>query len=368
MKAVFFLIFAVMALQGCSHQTIKPDSDITKEWISQPMPNDQEVVSAQEARGFINDFFNLLNTVIFDPTYRKSEVEKIKNQMLAEIGTQGMKRGDLVKSLNGKFKEIHFSHLAVLNPEKTEKIMNMSGAQETGPTIKSVSAKMVGDVGVIKVSSFLVPSITLEQVKEARKEVQKAKYLIYDMRGNGGGSVSSNSYLIENILGPNQTIQFSKTRKGLALNSPVVKQGSFPDDKNNGSDADIAFENEHNYVEWKTRSDATKDSRPTAIIVNEHCGSSCDVFSIAIKESQSAPILGTNTAGAVLGAIAFKLRWKGYTAIMPVSQIISPKGVLYEGVGVAPDVELKTCADETSKECLTSAISWLKKKKAPSPK
>jgi hypothetical protein len=367
LKKLFIFIVLFLATVGCSH-SLKPDSDISKEWISQPLPNDQEVVSAQEAHGFIDDFFKLLNIVIFDPTYRKSEIEKIKAQLLAEVAPQGMKRGELVKSINGKFKEIHFSHLAVLNPEKTEKIMNMSGVQETGPTAKSVSAKMVGDVGVIKVASFLVPSITLEQVKEARKQVENAKYLIYDMRDNGGGSVSSNSYLIENIIGPNQTIQFSKTRKGLNLASPIVKHGFFPDEKNNGSDADIAFENEHNFVEWKTRQEIGKDSRPTAIVVNQHCGSSCDVFSIAIKESQSAPILGTNTAGAVLGAIAFKLRWKGYTAIMPVSQIISPKGVLYEGVGVAPDVELKTCADEANVECLTSAISWLKKKKPSSRK
>lgn len=169
--------------------------------------------------------------------------------------------------------------------------------------------------------------------------------------------------MIEHILGPNQTIQFSKTRKGLSLKSPVIKRGFFPDENNNGSDADIAFENEHNFVEWKTRQEAIKDNRPTAIIVNQHCSSSCDVFSIAIKESHTALILGTNTAGAVLGAIAFKLRWKGYIAIMPVSQIISPKGVLYEGIGVFPDVEIKNCDDENNQECLELSDEQVKKAK-----
>lgn len=49
------------------------------------------------------------------------------------------------------------------------------------------------------------------------------------MRNNGGGSVSSNSYVIETILGPNKTIQFSKNRMALNLTEAKVKKGFFDD-------------------------------------------------------------------------------------------------------------------------------------------
>lgn len=355
--AVACLLIPALLLLSCSHTGPKPDSEITEEWLEAPITEPQATVSAAEARQFIEHFFGLLDQVIFDPQYRAGDLSRVKREALLEVESNpALTKGGVVSALNRRFKEIRFSHLAVLDPEKSRKIFKMAGGPKNETPEPAVSARMKGKVGIIKVSSFLVPSITLLQLAEARAKTKNAKYMLYDLRNNGGGSVSSNSYLIETILGPGRTIQFSRNRKGLELNAPAIKEGFFPDSVNSGSEADIEFESRHRYVEWKTRKDAVKDPRPAIVIVNSRCGSSCDVFTAAIKESGSARILGTRTAGAVLGAIAYKLSWKAYTAIMPVTQIISPQGKLYEGIGISPDIENKDCENAENENCLNDAI------------
>ena len=267
-----------------------------------------------------------------------------------------------MKLINTTLKTLKVSHLVALDPSKTQMIMEMTGDVQSADPKPAVTAKMVGDVGIIKIESFLVPTITLAQVVMAREHTSKAKILIYDLRNNGGGSGSSASYVIENILGPEKTIKFSRTRQGINIATPVVKYGYFGDEENKGSEAEIKFEEDQKYVEWRTRKEAIKDVRKTYVLINSHSASSADVFAAAIKEQKAATLVGTKTMGAVLGGIAFKLYWKGYSAIMPINQIISPKGNLYEGLGVEPDYELKSC-DGTDDHCIDEVVQLINSRK-----
>ena len=72
----------------------------------------------------------------------------------------------------------------------------MAGMKKDQKAKPAVSAYMKNHIGVIKISSFLVPSITIDQIKAARSKVESAKYLIYDLRNNGGGGTSRVSYVI----------------------------------------------------------------------------------------------------------------------------------------------------------------------------
>jgi C-terminal processing protease CtpA/Prc len=146
------------------------------------------------------------------------------------------------------------------------------------------------------------------------------------------------------------------------MKNPILKLGYFDDQINSGSEAEINFEKEQKFVEWRTREGAILDTRKTYILINSNSGSSSDIFAAAIKEHKAAMLVGTRTRGAVLGGEAYKLLWRGYTAIFPFSQIISPTGKLYEGVGVAPDYELKSC-DENTDVCLSEVINLIHNKK-----
>ena len=355
------LVLYVLLFSSCSQHSIKPDSNITEEWIEAPYEDLNTKVSRKEANQFIDQFFDLVDQVSFDPNYRSADLSQIKKEVKSEINNSLiLTKRDLLKSLNKKINEIKFSHLGVFNPEKFLDILQMAGMKKDQKAQPAVSAYMKNHIGIIKISSFLVPSITIDQIKAARSKVESAKYLIYDLRNNGGGSTSSVSYVIETILGPDKTFQFGRSRRGLSMIKPVVKYGYFDDESNFGSMADIKFEEQNQYVELKTNKDAVLDKRSTIVLINSKCGSSCDIFAAAIKESKAAKILGTKTAGQVLGTTAYKMNWKGYTALMPVTQVISPLGNLYEGIGIGPDYEVKSCEDPEDEECINKAIAYFK--------
>lgn len=363
MKSIskLFLIGAFFMV-GCSTAQ-KPDSEIMPDWISEPRLKNDDVISKSESKDFVNHFFGILEQVIFDPKFKSSEIASAKSEIAIKIDqSASISRGETLKFINSTLKSLKVSHLVALDPSKTQMIMEMTGGIQPADPKPAVTARMVGDIGIIKVETFLVPTITLSQVINAREKTSKAKIMIYDLRNNGGGSGSSASYVIENILGPEKTIKFSRTRQGIDITAPVIKYGYFGDVENKGSEAEIKFEEEQKYVEWKTRKESIKDNRKTYVLINSHSASSADVFAAAIKEHKAAKLVGTKTMGAVLGGIAFKLHWKGYSAIMPVNQIISPKGYLYEGQGVEPDYELKSC-DGANDDCIDDVVKLIRTRK-----
>ncbi len=360
LRRVLLLTF-LLSFVSCT--TInKPDSEITEKWVQGDLPDLEELVSQDEAILFVEHFFKVTDKVIFDESFKNNGRVKAKNTTISKIkNKKSLTRKGVLDTLNSSIKGIGVSHLIALHPKQTKYIINMTGGEKDKKPEPMVSSKVMGDFGIIKVKSFLVPSITLKQVLKAREKTKNAKYLIYDLRNNGGGSGSSASYLIETILGPNKTIKFSKTRSGMSKASPVLKHGYFDDQNNFGSEQEIDFEKEKGFVEWRTRKEAQKDGRKTFVIVNKKCASSCDIFASAIKEHKAATLVGDKTAGHVLGGTAFKLLWRGYISIVPTAQIVSPDGVLYEGVGVKPDKVIKSCNKDNDK-CLKDVMRLAKKK------
>lgn len=357
---IFLHLLLMVIFFGCITNE-RLESGITEDWVHGKLPALKEIIPRKEAIQFVEHFFDTVDKEIFDESFKKIMRDDVRNKIISNIRLRNkISRKNVLELLNSSIKSINISHLMALTPKQTKYVINMSGGEKEKKPETVVSSQVVGDFGIIKVKSFLVPSITLEQVVQARKKTKNAKYLIYDLRDNGGGSGSSVSYLIETILGPDKTIKFSKTRNGFNQVNPIIKHGYFDDESNYGSQLEIEFENENGFVEWRTKESAPKDMRKTYVIINQKCASSCDVFAAAIKEHQAATLIGDKTAGHVLGATAFKLAWRGYIAIIPTAQVISPQGLLYEGIGIEPDKFIKSCNNDEEK-CLTDVINFVKK-------
>ncbi len=76
------------------------------------------------------------------------------------------------------------------------------------------------------------------------------------------------------------------------------------------------------------------------ILTNSGTGSTSEIFAAGMKDTGRAKIIGEKTAGAVLPATIEKLP-TGANFMYAVADYRSPKGVLIEGQGVEPDVEVK---------------------------
>ncbi|MBD2102525.1 S41 family peptidase [Leptolyngbya sp. FACHB-261] len=367
------MLIALLNLAGCQFfnsfrghdrqsqgTSVKPTgiTDVSLKWFTSSPLKSTDVVSASEAKAFINDVYQTLDNKIFDPTFKKQEREQQLQELLTTVDTKpSWSRAEIIKLISSQLKKLSASHLRILDPVEGEKLFRIFERKPL-PNITpkpAVAAEMRGEVGILRVESFIVPLITKAELDRAKAELAQARVILIDVRGNGGGFGSSVSYLVEDIIGPNKVLWRDRTREGLQMQKPYVFQGYFDDAINAEAKAEIELGEKHPYIEWRTRLEAKVDPRPHFILVDDQCGSSCDLFAGVIKDYGSATILGVRTMGALLGGDAFRLRWQGFALIAPTVQIVSPKGHTIEGAGVQPDIGIPECANGDS-QCLEKAV------------
>ena len=81
-----------------------------------------------------------------------------------------------------------------------------------------------------------------------------------------------------------------------------------------------------------------------AVLVNEHTAGAAEMVTGFVKENQLGKIIGTKTAGRLLGGSGFKVG-HGYTLMIPVGCYLSWEGKRYEGDGIEPDVVVDWSAE-----------------------
>jgi C-terminal processing protease CtpA/Prc len=272
-----------------------------------------------------------------------------------------------VDIVNTALKGYGVSHLGVGTPTKLRTMFGpkTKPAETEAPATEAVHAELRGDVGVIRISSFLVPVIRHEAISRAFLKVRGARAVLIDLRGNPGGSGSSVVYTAQYLLGPDVLVDTVRTRRGFEGKAPHVMRGFFPDELNAGSDADIQLNKREGHVEWRTPTDAPAvPRRPTYLLVDGACGSSCEIFAAAIADSGVGRVLGQRTAGKVLTAQGVRGVWNGYLVVVPFGTVLSPRGRDLEGKGVEPDVVLRECeVGGDAERCMTAALEQA----APTP-
>ncbi|TBR60280.1 hypothetical protein B4U84_05210 [Westiellopsis prolifica IICB1] len=332
--------------------------DVSLDWFTSSTLKGTDTISSEEAKLFIRDVYQTLESNIFDPKFKKDEREQHLREILAKVETKpNWSRSELTTHISNQLKKLSVSHLRLLDPVEGQKLFRMI-EQKPLPNATpdpAVSAEMRGKIGILRVKSFIIPLITKAELDQKKAQLSQAKVILIDLRGNGGGYGSSISYLVEDIVGSNKVLWRDRTREGLQKQEPYIFRGYFDDAINIKAKPEIELGKEHSYIEWRTRLEAQKDSRPHFILVDGQCGSSCDLFTGIIKDYRAAKILGTRTMGALFGGDAFRLRWQGFALIVPTVQVVSPKGNTIEGVGVQPDIEIPECAN-SSTQCIEKAM------------
>ncbi|MCZ2076299.1 MAG: hypothetical protein LC130_15030 [Bryobacterales bacterium] len=81
-----------------------------------------------------------------------------------------------------------------------------------------------------------------------------------------------------------------------------------------------------------------------AILVNEHTKSAAEMIADFARTNQLATLVGTRTAGQVLGAVNF-LVGEGYRLRIPIGGWMTWNDRLIEGIGTEPHVEVRPTVD-----------------------
>lgn len=165
-------------------------------------------------------------------------------------------------------------------------------------------------VGYIKVRQLTQNAASLVQAAIADVSAQGAGALVLDLRDNPGGYLS----------------------QAVALASLFMSTGT------------VVEVQTIDGVNAKPASGQTVTSLPLVVITNKNTAAGAEVVAAALKESQRATTVGTNTMGKGSVQVLHTLSFGGamrYTA----AYYLTPEGHAINQVGVSPDVSLEASAE-----------------------
>jgi carboxyl-terminal processing protease len=277
----------------------------------------------------------------------------------------GIKPGELLLSIDsqsllppasanfriGGSHKIEIGTLAGSQRELSIEVPNRA-AKDRPPMIepRSLSHRVVAaQIGLVKVATF-PGTVGLDFARDFDAAIRDLKEhgvqrLIVDLRGNIGGGLGSlrlMSYLTPDKLEIGHSLTRQRLRNGYKKEK-LARLGKIPSTKLELLMMALRFK-----ILQRDRSMVlvTEGLGPQpfhghiVVLINEHSHSAAEMVASFAKENHLATIVGTRTAGEVLGGANFNLPGE-YVLRMPVAGWYTWQGDCIEGKGVEPDVRVE---------------------------
>lgn len=219
--------------------------------------------------------------------------------------------------------------------------------------VKAVhSRKLTDDIGYVRVAYF--PGNAGDQFaiayEQALADLGQCKGIVIDLRGNIGGGLGS-LRVMSSLCADRRPIGFNVSRKVAEQGyrkDQLVQIDHIPTTKLGLIRLFLRFKLFHRDRSIALFTEAL-GPRPfhgrVAILVNQHTKSAAEMVADFATTHRLATIVGSRTAGEVLGAVNF-LVGEDYRLRMPIGGWMSWDDRLLEGRGVQPDLEvIPTAAD-----------------------
>lgn len=168
-----------------------------------------------------------------------------------------------------------------------------------------------GRIGYISISAFF--NDAAERVRKAVAEMQEAETIIVDLRGNGGGAGDLAPTIAGMFAREPGSLGVSRLRHGVREFSYEPAAGAFTGE--------------------------------LIILIDGGSGSTSEVFAGGLQESKRARLVGSTSRGGVLPSLAALLPTGGVLQHV-ISDFRTPDGVVLEGRGVIPDIEVSATRDD----------------------
>ena len=181
-----------------------------------------------------------------------------------------------------------------------------------GFSIPSVSSRLIGNVGYIKISGFY--KNTAEEFKAAAEKLieQGAESMIFDVRNTSDGSIDYAARTIDVIV------------PAISDNIAVAK------DKNGNVYKKKIYTAENSSI-----------TMPFIVLINNYTSGPAELFACDLRDISQAQLVGTKTAGIGTMQELFPLEDGG--AVLLTVALIEPRAgeaAVYDDVGIEPTVEV----------------------------
>ena len=179
-------------------------------------------------------------------------------------------------------------------------------AQYSNYTTQSVYYHTIEDFGYVEIYSFNSQTVPQFQTAVENLVALGVKGLIFDVRGNGGGTVDSVKEIVDYLV-----------PEGVIMTS-VYKNGK----------------TEELY------SDANEIDLPMAVLTDKASASAAELFSASIRDFNKGVLIGTTTYGKAVMQGTFSFPDKS-SAVFTIAEFYTHSGETYNEKGLEPDIKVE---------------------------
>lgn len=272
----------------------------------------------------------------------------------------GIEVGDMIVEMDGKAAAVELlggeagSKASIKVLKKDGTTLNLDLQRQQFSTARKETLKWIDEeTAVLRVFTFsrgYGRDIIEGHIKEANEK--KAKYLILDLRSNGGGATDNLRHLLSLLLAPDSVIGSFVNRTDAQKYTEATK---------------LEANDPIKIAEWLERKYKTRAGRVepfkgrVAVLTNRGSASASEICAAALREVAGATVVGTRTAGAVLASVYGRLP-HGFELQYPVTDYVTAKGMRLEGNPLIPDIEVTTPPSNEKDEAVDRAVEALKAK------
>ena len=174
----------------------------------------------------------------------------------------------------------------------------------------TVWARQVDDFGLVELTQFRAR--TSRELRDALSDLRAdgVSGVVLDLRGNGGGFLSSALSVASQFLPDGATVAFETKRSG-----PNVRH--------------------------RTGQDGPSLQMPLVVLVDADTASAAEIVAAALADNRRAPLVGEQTFGKGSVQLSFDLSDDSLIRVT-VGKWLTAAGVPIDGTGLSPDVEVAT--------------------------
>jgi carboxyl-terminal processing protease len=238
----------------------------------------------------------------------------------------GIRRGDELLAVNGEtVRDESATNVALMVRGEAGTSVRLTVARQGDPVrdieivrasirIQSLEARVIGDVGYLRIQDFPVPALYDDVAAELTKFNQMGvKGLILDLRANTGGRTDVGARVAGLFLNEGTPVYQRTTRRGQAATQVAPDTG----------------------IRW---------NKPIVALIDGGTASMGEILAAALQEQGIARMVGETTAGVVAGAIVVPLS-DGAAIQVTTVRIDSGLGRVLNNIGVEPDIPVEETAD-----------------------
>ncbi|MFM9873973.1 MAG: S41 family peptidase [Fimbriimonadaceae bacterium] len=270
----------------------------------------------------------------------------------------GFQPGDLIFEADGKAVKSTAELAGEVGQTSTVKYRrgtedkSVSVTRRQYSTILPETVEWNGDVAILKVPSFDA-GYSIDNIDKLMAEIApRAKGVVLDLRGNGGGRVTNLQHLASYFLIPME--QPMGTFVGKFEVSRYAKEF--------GESVDpiaIAAKTQLKVTASRNKP-GIRLTVPVSCLIDAGSGSASEMMASALREQLGSKLYGRKSAGAVLASRIMRLGDDlGFMLQFPVTDYVTIKGVRIEGHPIVPDREFEIAKFGEPDLALTTAIKEL---------